>query len=296
MGGPEGISVEAGGKCFTSEEDVQLIASVIWQLGQDGEIDWEAVAEMMPGRNAKQCRNRYCYHLVPGTGLPPLVGEGKQYFTPEENAQLIALVKFQLEQDGKVNWEAVAGMMPGRNAKQCKNRYCYHLVPGTNLPSLAVKRRFTPDEDAWLIASVELQLRQYGRIDWKAVAKEVPGRNARQCRERWLNRLDTDINHNSFTPEEDALLIKMVNKYGQKWSFFTRLFLGRTDVHLRNRYSLLMRRENKPGRRKVLFPDQATHGNPTSDETSCDLEQLKLKTSLSKHPKKKWRIDKSFFR
>ena len=42
----------------------------------------------------------------------------------------------------------------------------------------------------------------------------MPGRTAAQCRERFVARLDPDINTAAFSFEEDELLIELVNQFG----------------------------------------------------------------------------------
>ncbi|KAK8875944.1 hypothetical protein M9Y10_006122 [Tritrichomonas musculus] len=71
-------------------------------------------------------------------------------------------------------------------------------------------------------------------------------RNARQCRDRYFHYLDYGINNDSdWTKEEDDLLIKKVEEEGKKWKRYERFFKGRTEVGLRNRYHILIRKKVK---------------------------------------------------
>ena len=38
------------------------------------------------------------------------------------------------------------------------------------------------------------------------IAEDLPGRNRKQCRERWHNQLDPSIKKDGWTEEEDAVL------------------------------------------------------------------------------------------
>eukprot|EP01035_Chromulina_nebulosa_P020171 gene20171-26186_t len=49
------------------------------------------------------------------------------------------------------------------------------------------------------------------QIDWINVAKFIPGKSYGQCRDKWYRQLDTNINTNPFTIEEDELLMSVVN-------------------------------------------------------------------------------------
>jgi hypothetical protein len=46
-----------------------------------------------------------------------------------------------------------------------------------------------------------------GANRWAEIAKYLPGRNGKQCRERWHNQLDPAIRKDAWTAEEDATLI-----------------------------------------------------------------------------------------
>ena len=48
---------------------------------------------------------------------------------------------------------------------------------------------------------------------WSLVACMVPSRTATQCRERWVNVLDTSLNRGRWEPEEDQRLISICRKY-----------------------------------------------------------------------------------
>lgn len=48
---------------------------------------------------------------------------------------------------------------------------------------------------------------------WSLVACMVPSRTPTQCRERWVNVLDTNLNRGKWEPEEDQRLITICRKY-----------------------------------------------------------------------------------
>lgn len=100
------------------------------------------------------------------------------------------------------------------------------------------RRKFTPEEDDQIRKAVAL----FGNSSWVTIAKHVQGRTSRQCRERWVNYLDPEVNKVSWTIEEDMKLQNLVEQYGQKWSRMVGHFDGRTDVMIKNRYTLIKRR------------------------------------------------------
>ncbi len=44
-------------------------------------------------------------------------------------------------------------------------------------------------------------VKAYGNRNWIQIQQHVPGRTDVQCRERWVNVLDPDLNNEPFTPE-----------------------------------------------------------------------------------------------
>ena len=97
----------------------------------------------------------------------------------------------------------------------------------------------------------DIMLKEYvasyypGKIDWKAIAENIPGRNIRQCMERWRQYLDPNINNEPFTREEDRKLESLVRQCGKKWVSFKKIFKGRTDISIRNRYNFLQRQKQR---------------------------------------------------
>ena len=100
------------------------------------------------------------------------------------------------------------------------------------------KKKFTPQEDKIITEQVNL----HGEKGWRHIAEHVPGRTARQIRERWVNYLSPNVSRAKWTREEDELLAKMVSEHGTQWSKIAASFKLRTDVMLKNRWSYLKKR------------------------------------------------------
>ena len=69
-----------------------------------------------------------------------------------------------------------------------------------------VKGYWTKQEDGKVIELV----RQFGAKNWSVIASYLPGRIGKQCRERWHNHLNPDIRKDAWTPEEDAVILRLV--------------------------------------------------------------------------------------
>jgi hypothetical protein len=86
---------------------------------------------------------------------------------------------------------------------------------------------------------------QFGLDKWEKIAEFIPGKNPRQCHDRWKAYLSPRVSNYPWTNEEDQFLIQKVNEIGKKWVQLTSFFPYRSDVSLKNRFQLLLRRQLK---------------------------------------------------
>ena len=102
---------------------------------------------------------------------------------------------------------------------------------------MATSYHWTPEEDKQLLQLVQ----EHGAKDWRRIAEDVPGRDRAQCRERWHNHLNPDINHGPWSEDEDKILMDNHKTLGSKWSKYRTLLPGRTYQAIRKRWGSLMR-------------------------------------------------------
>jgi hypothetical protein len=82
----------------------------------------------------------------------------------------------------------------------------------------------------------------------------MPGKNIRQCKDRWTNYLAPALNNAVWTCEEDIRLIQKHTELGPRWVQIAAFFPNRTDSMIKNRFNKLQRREQS--RRELLRQGQ----------------------------------------
>ena len=121
---------------------------------------------------------------------------------------------------------------------------------------------FTPEEDEKLR---ELVSHVTGKIKWSQIAKFMPNRNAKQCRDRYNSYLCPGLTNSSWTEEEDALLLEKLAQLGTKWKEISKFFPNRGSNNIKNRwYKFLCKTHNLDHPNSVISsPSQQTTYNCT---------------------------------
>jgi hypothetical protein len=86
----------------------------------------------------------------------------------------------------------------------------------------------------------DVQLRQlvaeYGVENWRQIASRMPGRNPRQCRERWKHYLSGTGGQIPWTMQEDQILFAKVRDWGPRWTRIANFLGSRTDIEVKTRW------------------------------------------------------------
>ena len=119
------------------------------------------------------------------------------------------------------------------------------------------KHVWTAEEDAKLLALVQ---QGHGKVRWSVVGAHMEGRSGKQCRERWHNHLSPDVNKTKWSAEEDRAIVEAVHLYGTRWSEIVKMFPGRTDNAIKNRWNSMLRKEERRRKRVEEQDDPTTAG------------------------------------
>ena len=183
-------------------------------------------------------------------------------------------VRFSQEEDDRLkklvamygtNWPTIAEQMPGRDAKQCADRWNHHLKH----PAIK-KEPFTQEEDNRLKELVA----KHGTKNWSFIAKQMGNERApRSYRERWVNNLSLDITKKGpFTQEEDELLMQKFQEFGTKWTTIAKYFSGRIPTSLKNRYDQMLRKGTIPVTQKQVVQQNLQVIDNTKDNTDFEFD------------------------
>ncbi|GFN82763.1 bromodomain-containing protein 2 [Plakobranchus ocellatus] len=161
-------------------------------------------------------------------------------WTEEEEKRLIEEANKIKDCVGYYNWRKVSAFVDNRSPYECMLRF-------TQVDPNHRHGKFTPEEDAKLLAGVEM----FG-LRWKAIARFIGTRNSVQVRDRYLECLNPENNYLAFTYDEDLKLLKQHKKFGPCWAQICQFFQGRSASRLGSRFRQLQRWKKK----KAWFESQ----------------------------------------
>ncbi|GFH55583.1 hypothetical protein CTEN210_12059 [Chaetoceros tenuissimus] len=148
---------------WTAEEDEALRASVKKYGETRG--NWERIAEEVPNRNGVQCNNRWNYQMA----------KFKKWTAEEDEALRKSVEKHGETRTGRNKWKRIAEDVPNRTIEQCHCRWNRKFMIPWKLYEDRKLRELVEKHDS------ELQ--------WTIISKEMEGRSATECEQRWLEHI-----------------------------------------------------------------------------------------------------------
>lgn len=145
-----------------------------------------------------------------------------------------------------------------------------------------IVKKWTTEEDTALTKMVG----EYGTKCWALIATKLDqNRTGKQCRERWHNQLDPSINKDTWTAEEERLLVEAQAQLGNCWAAIAKRIPGRTDNTVKNHWNSAKRRLTR--KEKGNQEDKLSRRNrkKTAEQLSADKNDVsKCKSSSYEKP------------
>ena len=99
------------------------------------------------------------------------------------------------------------------------------------------KSSWSQEEDEVLLNAVSGK----SNINWDYIASIDGKHTPKQCRERWLVKLNPEVRRSPFESWEDELIQRERQKIGNHWSLIAQLLPGRTSCSVKNRWYTVLR-------------------------------------------------------
>ena len=136
------------------------------------------------------------------------------------------------------------------------------LTPSPKLKDfepIITRKSWTAEEDEMLQGIIQ----STGPRQWSAIAIELNQsvhdnhqvRKGKQCRERWLGHLNPQIVRETWTGEEDSILLFKQSYLGNRWSEISKFLPGRTENQIKNRWRKLSKGVKEFKKQKNAFAE-----------------------------------------
>ena len=123
------------------------------------------------------------------------------------------------------------------------------------------RRNWTENEDKAIVEIVQEVGTNWTKVatalkdKYNIVGRQALLRSPKQCRERFINHLNSDRNYEDWDIEEICTLFTCYRMYGRKWTAIAKELPGRTESDVKDKFYSTIRRNirkmNRQSRKKI---------------------------------------------
>jgi hypothetical protein len=182
----------------------------------------------------------------------PLEMDKKRYrrtWKRTEVEQLYALTKVLTKQlDKQIDQLELNDVMKlaerlGKTPEQCLSKLSEVQTSGTLRAGV-----WSADEDILLSSLIKAAKLRWGQIASTLnteIHHSVRVRTGKQCKERWSNHLNPDINRSEWSAKEELVLLELYRDLGNRWCVISKELPTRTESNIKNKIKSLLNREKQ---------------------------------------------------
>jgi len=157
----------------------------------------------------------------------------KKFWTKFEDDLLLGFIN----KNQTKNWRLISEHIKTKSPQQCAYRY------GKLLSDMS-KKKWHRKDDIRLIELVET----HGQ-NWELIANHIGDRSQRDVESRYKDKLDPNVKNTKFTEEEDTLVKKLYEEFGNDWFHIARYFKNRNAKMIKKRFQTCLKFDCKPTKR-----------------------------------------------
>ena len=79
-------------------------------------------------------------------------------------------------------------------------------------------------------------VKRIGVGNWSEISKKIPGLSPKQCRDRYMNYLKSDLTFTEWTQSDNELLEDLFKQYGPKWALIANIMKNRSENEIKNHW------------------------------------------------------------